>query len=103
MGDAQNQSLQVSFNSSPKIDRQSSHVASDSGLVLVRELGQRLGLKTLVEEELSDSRQVLNKQFALSNLLRQSVYSRFDVPMNQYAEDQGPGRGAVITSRLDER
>jgi DDE family transposase len=51
-------------------------VTSDGGLILVRELDERLGLEKLIEEHLSDSRQCLNKQFTLSDLLRQSVYSR---------------------------
>jgi Transposase DDE domain group 1 len=35
-----------------------------------------LGLDKLIGEHLSDSRQGLNKQFTLADLLRQSVYSR---------------------------
>ncbi len=51
-------------------------MTSDRGLILVRELDERLGLEKLIEEHLSDSRQGLNKQFTLADLLRQSVYSR---------------------------
>jgi Transposase DDE domain group 1 len=51
-------------------------VTSDGGLILVRELDERLSLEKLIEEHLSDSRQVLNKQFKMTDLLRQSVYSR---------------------------
>jgi Transposase DDE domain group 1 len=39
-------------------------------------LDERLGLEQLIEEHLSDSRQGLNKQFTLTDLLRQAVYSR---------------------------
>ena len=42
----------------------------------MRELDERLGLATLIAEHLSDSRQGLNTQFGLVDLLRQSVYSR---------------------------
>ena len=35
-----------------------------------------MGLETLIAEHLSDSRQGLNTQFTLADLLRQSVYSR---------------------------
>ena len=42
----------------------------------MRELDERLGLETLISEHLSDSRQGLNTQFSLVDLLRQSVYSR---------------------------
>ena len=69
MGETQNQPFQLSFNASLKVDFQGSRVTSDGGLILVRELDERLGL-------VSDSRQGLNKQFTLADLLRQSVYSR---------------------------
>jgi hypothetical protein len=49
---------------------------SDGGLIPVRELDERLGLEKLIEEQLSDSRQGLNKQFTLADLVRQSAYSR---------------------------
>jgi hypothetical protein len=51
-------------------------VTSDGGLILVRDLDDRLGLEKLIEEHLSDSRQGLNKRFTLADLLRQSGYSR---------------------------
>ena len=54
-----------------------SRITSDAGLLLVRELDERLGLATLIAEHLSDSRQGrVNTQFGLADLLRQSVYSR---------------------------
>jgi len=42
-------------------------VTSNGGLILVRELDERLGLEKLIEEHLSDSRQGLNKQFTLAD------------------------------------
>jgi len=51
-------------------------VTSDAGLVLVRELDERLGLAKFIAEHLSDSRHGLNTQFGVADLLRQSVYSR---------------------------
>ncbi|MGC9997750.1 MAG: transposase [Terriglobia bacterium] len=59
-----------------KVDSQGSRVTSDGGLILVRELDERLGLEKLIEEHWRDSRQGLNKQFMLADMLRQSVYSR---------------------------
>ena len=59
-----------------KAEFHGSHVTSDTGLILVRELDERLGLERLIADHLSDSRQSLNTQFRLSDLLRQSVYSR---------------------------
>ena len=44
MGEKQNQPLRLSFNPSLRVDFQGSWVTSDGGLVLVRELDERLGL-----------------------------------------------------------
>ena len=76
MGEKQNQPFQLLVNASLKVDFQGSRVTSNGGLILIRELDERLGLEKLIEEQLSDSRQGLNKQFTLADLLRQSVYSR---------------------------
>ena len=76
MGETQDQPFPLSFNPCLKVDFQGSRMTSDGGLILLRELDERRGLKRLVEEQLSDSRQGLNKQFTLTVLLRQSVDSR---------------------------
>src|ERR1039457_4183716 len=75
VGEAQNQPFQLSFNSSLKVDFQGSGVTSDGGLVLVRELDERLGFGELIERHLADARGK-NTQLPLADLLRQSVYSR---------------------------
>jgi Transposase DDE domain group 1 len=75
MDEKQNQPFHLLFNASLKVDFQGSRVTSNGGPIFVRELDERLGLEKL-EEHLSDSRQGLNKQFTLADLLRQSVYSR---------------------------
>ena len=56
MGEQQNQPFQLSFNPSLKVDFQGSRVTSDGGLLLVRELDERLGLSALIAEHLTDSR-----------------------------------------------
>ena len=76
MGETQNRHFQLSFNSSLKVDFQDSRVTSDGGLVLVRELDERLRLSELVDRHLSDSRRGKNIQLPLADLLRQSIYSR---------------------------
>lgn len=43
MGETQNKPFQLSFNASLKVDFQGSRVASDAGLILVRELDEPLG------------------------------------------------------------
>src|ERR1700680_810782 len=75
VGEKQNQPFQLSFNASLRVDFQGSRVTSDGGLVLVREVDERLGLSELIEQHLTDSRGK-NTQLPLADLLRQSVYSR---------------------------
>ena len=76
MGELQHEAFQFAFNGFLKVAFQGSRVTSDAGLILVRELDERLGLEALIDEHLSDSRRGLNTQFSLADLLRQSVYSR---------------------------
>ncbi len=113
MGETENRPFQLSFNSSLKIDFQGSRVTSDGGLVLVRELDERLGLGELIERHLADARGK-NTQLPLADLLRQSVYSRLAgyEDLNDAARlSQDPTfrligsrkiweRGAALTSRL---
>ena len=75
MGERQNGPFRLSFNSSLKVDFQGSRVTSDGGLILVRELDERLGFGDLVAQHLTDSRRGKNTQLPLADLLRQSVYS----------------------------
>src|SRR5216683_2932288 len=75
VGETQHRPFQLSFNSSLKVDFQGSRVTSHGGLVLVRELDERLGFGELIKRHLADSRGK-NRQLPLADLLRQSVYSR---------------------------
>lgn len=114
MGGKQNQSFQLSFNASLKIDFQGSRVTSDGGLVLVRELDARLGFGELIEQHLTDSRRGKNTQFPFADLLRQSVYSRLagyenvndaerlchDPAFRLIGSEKVWDRGAALTSRL---
>jgi hypothetical protein len=75
VGEKQNQPFQLSFNASLKVDFQGSRVTSDGGLILVRELDERLGFSELIEQHLNDPRGT-NTRLPLADLLRQSVYSR---------------------------
>jgi nucleoid-associated protein YgaU len=52
MGEIQNQLFQHSSNVSLKVDFQGSCVTSDGGLILVRELDERLGFRALIERQL---------------------------------------------------
>lgn len=55
MGETQKRPFQLSFNSSLRVDFQGARVTSDGGLILVRELHERLGLSALIERHLTDS------------------------------------------------
>jgi len=97
-----------------KVDFQGSRVTSDGGLILVRELDERLGLGELIERHLTDSRRGKNTQFPLADLLRQSVYSRLagyedvndaerlsqDPTFRLIGSEKIWERGAALTSRL---
>ena len=63
MGELQTESFQFTFNGFLKVAFQGSRVTSDAGLILVRELDERLGLEAIIMEHLRDSRQGLNTQF----------------------------------------
>ena len=76
MGETQKRPFQLSFNSSLRVDFQGARVTSDGGLILVRELDERLGLSELMDRHLIDSRRGKNIQLPLADLLRQSIYSR---------------------------
>jgi len=97
-----------------KVDFQGARVTSDGGLILVRELDERPGLSVLIERHLSDSRRGKNVQLPLSDLLRQSVYSRLagcadvndaerlsqDPTFRLIDSKKILERGAALTSRL---
>jgi hypothetical protein len=113
VGEKQNQSFQLSFNASLKVSFQGSRVTSDGGLILVRELDQRLGFSELIEQQLTDPRGKYT-QLPLADLLRQSLYSR--IAGHEDINDAGGlsqdptfwligwqkiwERGAALTSRL---
>jgi len=75
VGKTPNQPFQLSFNPALKVEFQGSRVTSDGGLILVRELDERLGSSDLIAQHLTDPR-ATNTQFPLADLVRQSVYSR---------------------------
>ena len=114
MGEKERKPFQLTFNGLLKVDFHGSRVTSDGGLILVRELDERLGLGTLIDEHLSDSREGLNKKFPLADLLRQSVYSRLagyedlndaarvsaDPTFRLIGSEKNWNRGAALTSTL---
>ena len=114
MGEQHHEPFQLSFNSSLRVDFQGSRVTSDGGLILVRELDERLGFSELIAQHLTDSRRGKNTQLPLADLLRQSVYSRLagyedvndaervsqDPTFRLIGSEKIWERGAALTSRL---
>jgi hypothetical protein len=113
VGDTQNQPFQLSFNRSLRVAFQGSRVTSDGGLILVRELDERLGLSDLIARHLTDSR-ANNTQLPMADLFRQSLYSRMagyedvndaerlahDPTFRLIGSEKIWERGAALTSRL---
>ncbi len=76
MGESQSQTFELSSNRFLRVALQEPLLISDEGLLLVRELDERLGLTGLIQNHLVDSRTGRNTQFPLAGLFRQSAYSR---------------------------
>ena len=103
-----------SFNSSLKVDFHGSRITSDTGLLLVRKLDERLGLDQLISDNLTDNRRGKNTQLPLPNLLRQSIYNRLagyedlndaerlsnDPTFRLIGSEKIRDRGAALPSRL---
>jgi hypothetical protein len=114
MGEIQNRPFHLSFNSFLKVDFQGSRVTSDAGLLVVRELDERLGLSELISDNLTDARRGRNTQLPLADLLRQSIYSRLagyedlndaerlsqDPTFRLIGSEKIWDRGAALPSRL---
>src|SRR5487761_1765724 len=114
VGETQERPFQLSFNSALRVDFQGARVTSDGGLILVRELDERLGLSELMDRHLSDSRRGKNTQLPLPDLLRQSIYSRLagyedltdaerlsqDPTFRLIGSEKIWDRGAALPSRL---
>jgi hypothetical protein len=114
VGEKEKQPFQLSFNSSLRVDFQGARVTSDGGLILVRELDERLGFSALTGQHLTDPRRGKNTQLPLADLVRQSVYSRLvgyedvndagrlsqDPAFRLIGSKEICERGAALTSRL---
>lgn len=113
MGEGQKQGFQLSFNRFLRVAFQGSRVTSDGGLILVRELDERLGFGELIKQYLTDPR-ANNARLSFADLLRQSVYSRLagyedvndaerlsqDPTFRLIGSEKIWDRGAALTSRL---
>ena len=58
MGDATSGPVRLSFNPQLRVEFRGATVTSDAGLLLPRELDERLGLSALIERHLSGARAI---------------------------------------------
>jgi hypothetical protein len=112
MGEQHHEPFQLSFNSSLRVDFQGSRVTSDGGLMLVRELDERLRCSERIAQHLTDPRRGKHTPRPLADRLRQSVYSRLagyedvndvervshDPTVRLIGSEQIGARGAALTS-----
>ncbi len=56
MGDAKSGPIRLSFSPQLRVEFRGATVTSDAGLLLPRELDERLGLNTLIDQHLTDPR-----------------------------------------------
>ena len=114
MGESKKEALRVEFDSSVKMEFHGAKLTSDGGLIVYRELDEVLGLTTLAEEVLQDSRTGQNTQHTLTALLRQAVYGRLagyedtndaerlrvDPALRQIVGGRAKERAAASTSQM---
>jgi hypothetical protein len=95
MREGEKQGFQLSFNRFLRVGFQGSRVTSNEGLLLVRELDERLGFGELIEQNLTDPR-ANHARFSFADPLRQSVYSRLAgyEDVNDAERLSGPGVAA---------
>jgi len=95
MGEGEKQGFQLSFSGFLRVAFQGTRVTSNGGLLLVRELDERLGFAELIEQNLTDPR-ANNARFSFAELLRQSVYSHLAgyEDVNDAERFSGPGVAA---------
>ena len=106
MGESKKDALRIDFDRKLKVEFHGTKVTSDAGLLAYRELDGVLGLTTMIEPQLSDSRTGKNTQHGLVALLRQSVYSRlagYDDTNDAERTSIDPAMRQVVGGRAKER
>ncbi|QDV09331.1 hypothetical protein Poly30_48890 [Planctomycetes bacterium Poly30] len=70
MGDSDSTAIDPSFNGSLKVEGRSEKLTCHAGLVLLREMDERLGLTTSLASKLVDERSPMRVQHSLTQMLR---------------------------------
>ena len=106
MGETKKCEIRFSFTEKLKAYFKGAEVTSDGGLIAVRELDEQLGLTRMAEEYLTDNRHGRNIQHELTELLRQSVYSRlagYEDTNDAQTLRQDPALRAILGERAMEK
>ena len=74
MGEAEELVFECTFNRSLKVESREERLTGDAGVVLLRELDERLGLTSSLGDSLYDRRDREQIRYGLSELLRQRIY-----------------------------
>jgi hypothetical protein len=106
MGDGEKAPLRLPFNPSVRLEFHGATITSDAGLLPLRDLDEALGLTSMADDHLQDSRTGRNIQHHLVPLLRQSIYSRlagYDDTNDADRLAQDPAMRVVVGWRGSER
>ncbi len=75
MGDSNSSQFSPSFNGSIRVEGRAERLTGHAGLILLRELDERLGLTASLAKSLVDDRDPMRVQHPLSQLLRTAIYA----------------------------
>ena len=73
-GEEQRETIRPQFDRSIKIDFQGAKITSDTGFLLLREIDERFGILSPMENELEDARSWVHSKHTLLQMVRQRVY-----------------------------
>ena len=76
MGEAKKRCFKLNFADNVMAYFKGSEITSDGGLLAIRELDEKIGLTAMAENYLTEKRYGRNVQHNLTELLRQSIFSR---------------------------
>ena len=74
MGEEQELAFECTFNRSLKVEGRPERLTADAGVVLLRELDERLKLTSSLGESLRDDREQDQTRYKMTELLRQRLY-----------------------------
>jgi hypothetical protein len=74
IGEEQKETIRPDFDRHIKIDFQGAKITSDTGFLLLREIDERFGILSPIENELEDTRSWVHSKHTILQMVRQRVY-----------------------------